>query len=73
MGSYYICRFEYIDLDACAETIGKCSQLRCSWSQRESKCKSAQTARIMDRSETIAKISNYTNNAFSTKKEKSSC
>lgn len=57
MGSYSRHRFEYIDLDDCAETRGRCSKLRGSCSQREPNCNFAQTARMLDRRETAAKIS----------------
>lgn len=60
MGSYSRHRFEYIDLDDCAEARGRCSKLRGSCSQREPNCNFAQTASILDRSETAVKISNCT-------------
>lgn len=60
MGSYSIHRFEYIDLDDCAETRGRCWKLRGSCRYREPNCNFAQTASILDRSETAVKISNCT-------------
>lgn len=60
MGSYSTHRFEYIDLDDCAETRGRCWKLRGSCRHREPNCNFAQTASILDRSEAAVKISNCT-------------